>query len=241
LAVEIASVRAFHLPRIRNRTGTPPAAYQLEQTARSSFLGGSATLNRRLSRELTFLFAYNLGKTYDDASDYDEHPHDPFDLRQDWARSRQHQAHRFTGSAVFELPVDEAKSLPKWLRESLENISLAPILTVGTGRPLNALASTDSFQTGAYPLSARPFGLSRNPFWSPALINMDLRLMKTIFLWRERAWLQFGVEAFNLTNHSNPLRVSPYYASRDRRLDSYGQSIETLNARQIQWLIQLEY
>ncbi len=58
---------------------------------------------------------------------------------------------------------------------------------------------------------------------------------------RERARLQFGAEVFNLSNHSNPLRVSPYYASRDRQLDSYGQALETLNARQIQWLVQLEY
>ncbi len=65
--------------------------------------------------------------------------------------------------------------------------------------------------------------------------------MKTLFLWRERARLQFGIEAFNLTNHSNPLRVSPYYVSRGRRLDSYGGALETLNARQIQWLVQLEY
>jgi hypothetical protein len=131
------------------------------------------------------------------------------------------------------------RSLPKWLGESLDDISLAPILTVGSRRPLNALASTDTFRTGAYPLSARPFGLPRNPFWSPALVNIDLRLMKTLFLWRERARLQFGVEVFNLSNHSNPLRVSPYYASRDHRMDSYGQALETLNARQMQWLVQL--
>jgi len=241
LAVEVASVRGFHLPRIRNQADILPPAYQLEQTARSSFLGGSVTLNRRMSRELTFLVAYNLGRTHDDGSDYDEHPLDPFDLRRDWARSRQHQAHRFAASALFDLPVEEVRSLPKWLRDSLDHLSLAPIVTVGARRPLNALASTDTFRTGAYPLSARPFGLARNPFWSPAMVNMDLRLMKTIFLWRERARLQFGVEVFNLTNHSNPLRVSPYYASRDSQQDSYGQALETLNARQIQWLVQLEY
>jgi hypothetical protein len=241
LAVEVASVRAFHLPRIRNRLGTLPPAYRLEQTARSSFLGGSMTLNRRLSRKLTFLVAYNLGGTHDDASDYDEHPLDPFDLRRDWARSRQHQTHRFAASALFDLPVEKIPSASKWLRESLDHISVAPILTAGSGRPLNALASTDAFRTGAYPLSARPFGLPRNPFWSPAIVDMDLRLMKTVFLWRERAWLQFGLEVFNLTNHSNPLRVSPYYASRDSRLDSFGEPLETLNARQIQWLVQFEY
>ena len=241
LAAEVASVRGFHLPRIRNRAGTLPPTYQLEQTARSTFLGGSITLNRRMRRELAFLLAYNVGRAHDDASDYDEHPLDPFDLRRDWARSRQHQTHRLAASALFELPVEKVRSCPEWLRQSLEHISLAPILTAGSGRPLNTLTSTDTFRTGAYPLSARPSGLPRNPFWSPGVVNMDLRLMKTIFLWRERAWLQFGVEVFNLTNHSNPLRVSPYYASRDRRLDSYGQAMETLNARQIQWLVQLEY
>ena len=49
------------------------------------------------------------------------------------------------------------------------------------------------------------------------------------------------MEAFNLMNHSNPLRVSPHYAARGARLTSYGSAVETLNARQIQLLIQLEY
>ena len=139
LAAEVTSVRGFHLPRIRNRAGTLPPTYQLEQTARSTFLGGSITLNRRMRRELAFLLAYNVGRAHDDASDYDEHPLDPFDLRRDWARSRQHQTHRLAASALFELPVEEVRSCPEWLRQSLEHISLAPILTAGSGRPLNAL------------------------------------------------------------------------------------------------------
>jgi hypothetical protein len=65
--------------------------------------------------------------------------------------------------------------------------------------------------------------------------------MKTFYFRQERLFLQVGVEAFNLLNHSNPLRVSPYYAARGDRLASYGSALETLNARQIQLLIQLEY
>jgi len=49
------------------------------------------------------------------------------------------------------------------------------------------------------------------------------------------------VEAFNLANHSNPLRVSPYYAAGGRRLASYGEAVETLNARQLQLVVQIEY
>ena len=61
--------------------------------------------------------------------------------------------------------------------------------------------------------------------------------------WRKQIVSYGGprVEAFNLANHSNPLRVSPYYAAGGRRLASYGEAIETLNARQLQLVVQLEY
>jgi hypothetical protein len=118
---------------------------------------------------------------------------------------------------------------------------VAPIFTIGSGRPINALDSTDVFRTAAYPVSARPFGLGRNPFFSPAFVNFDIRTMKTFYFRQERLFLQVGVEAFNLMNHSNPLRVSAYYAAQGNRLTSYGSAVETLNARQIQLLIQLEY
>jgi hypothetical protein len=49
------------------------------------------------------------------------------------------------------------------------------------------------------------------------------------------------VETFNLTNHTNPLRVSPYYAAGSEKLTSYGAPVETQNPRQVQFMVQLEY
>ena len=65
--------------------------------------------------------------------------------------------------------------------------------------------------------------------------------MKTLFFKHDRAYVQVGLEFFNLTNHSNLLRVSQHYAAEGHRLATYNQTVETLNARQIQFLIQVEY
>ncbi|MFB3826666.1 MAG: TonB-dependent receptor domain-containing protein [Bryobacteraceae bacterium] len=218
LTVEASAVSGFHLPRIRH--------YLLEQTARSEYRGALIALNRRMSRELTFLFSYAAGQAKDDASDFDEQPSDPDNLRQDWSRSRQHQLHRLGLSAVFECP-------------GMESITLAPVFTAGSGRPINALLTAD--YTGAYPISARPEGMPRNPYFGPATVSMDLRAMKTIRVKHERMWVQFGVESFNLLNHSNAVRVSPYYAAGRDRLPSYGGLIEAQNGRQMQLFMQIEY
>jgi hypothetical protein len=167
LSFESNWIRGIHLPRIRNSNVTLPPLYQLEQSARSSYRGASVTLHRRMSQELSYLVAYNLGRTRDDASDFDEHPLDPLDFGKDWARSRQHQTHRISASGLFELPAEKFHRAPEWLRDSFEHVSVAPILTAGSGRPLNSLDTTDSFRAGAYPLSARPLGLGRNPFLAP--------------------------------------------------------------------------
>jgi len=53
--------------------------------------------------------------------------------------------------------------------------------------------------------------------------------------------LQVGVEAFNILNYSNALRVSPFFLSGAGQLSSYGEPLETLNARQIQLVVQFEY
>ena len=241
VSIEASHVRGFHLPRTRNVLGTLPPQYELEQTARSDYLGASVSLNRRMSRELTYLIAYNVGRTNDDGSDFDEQPVDPLNIRRDWARSRQHQSHRLAASAVFELPLDGASHVPGWLKEAFEGLSFAPILSVGSGRPINALLTSDVFRTGAYPISARPPEMPRNSFLSPSTTSLDLRVMKTFHVMRDRAILQFGIESFNLTNHSNTERVSQFYVASNSRLRTYGQTLESLPARQIQFLMQFEY
>jgi hypothetical protein len=131
--------------------------------------------------------------------------------------------------------------MPEWLQSALERISIAPIFTAGSGRPINALLTSDAYRTGAFPISARPSGFARNPFQSPRTINLDARVMKTIPIHAERALLQFGVESFNLLNHTNVERVSPYYATDRGQLSSYGAILESLPARQLQLMIQFEF
>lgn len=240
-SLEYTAARGLRLPRSRNIATAVQPRYLLEQTARSSYQGATLTLNRRMAKELTYLFSYTIGRTQDDASDYDEQPNNPTDLRAEWALSRQHQVHRFTASLLYEPPLDDWEFLPEWIQTALDGLTLAPMFTSGSGRPLNALDATDSFRSAAYPLSSRPFGLGRNPFYSPATHALDLRVFKVVPILNERAKWHLGLESFNLLNHTNPLRVSPFYAANGARLTSYGRPIEILNARQVQLFAALEF
>ena len=220
--VEYSNVRGLHLPRIRSNYSN---GYWLEQSARSAYQGVSVTVNKRLSKEFAYLATYNYSVTRDDGSDYDEQPFDPSNTRLDWALSRQHQRHRFSFSGVFDFFESG------WLK----NTTLAPVFVWGSGRPLNTLLTTDLYRTGAYPISARPLGFPRNSAWMPRTVAADLRVMKTIKVKQGRAVMQFGVEGFNVLNHTNRLRVSLYYTP------TFGGLIEPQNPRQVQLMAQFEY
>src|SRR5207237_985912 len=69
------------------------AVYSLDHSASSSYHGLSVSVNRRLSGDFELLGSYTFSKTLDDASDFDEQPQNPFDLRNEWAHSRQDQRH----------------------------------------------------------------------------------------------------------------------------------------------------
>jgi len=235
VTLEYMNVAGFHLPRIRNTALTLPPQYSLELSASSRYQGLSLTLRRRLVRDLTYLVAYTMGSARDDASDFDEQPSNPANTRLDWSRSRQYQAHRVVASGIFEVPFDRLGA-PDWLQRAGEHLDFAPVVSVGTPRPVNALETTDLYRSGAYPLTARPDGLARNPFYVRGLFNVDLRVTKGFEWWRDHGIFLFGIGFYNLTNHTNPLRVSPYYTSF-----SYRGLIETLNARQVQFSFQWEF
>jgi hypothetical protein len=225
LAAEYAHVRGIYLPRIRNAAISLPAAFLLEQNASSTYDGVTLTLSRKMTSEFGYLLSYTGGRTNDDGSDYDEHPQDPRNLRAEWARSRQHQAHRVTATALYE-----------W-----REIHLVPTFTYGSGRPLPALETGDVFRTAAFPLSARANGLPRNPFLTPGNASLDMRLFKLYEIEKLHGKLQVGLEAYNILNRTNPIRFLNYYAAQSRRLANHGEPIEFSSARQLQLFLHFEF
>jgi hypothetical protein len=251
-------VRGVKLSRTRNINLLPSApmfrpdradgrfndVYQLEDSASSTYQGVSLTLNRRMSNELEFSANYSISKTYDNASDFNEQPQDPFNLRPEWALARQDQRHRLVFNALWELPIGEEENTaqpPKrnWLTRILGHIEVAPIFTVETGRPVNALTGVDN-GSDAFPLAARPVGFGRDSLKTPLLANMDFRLLK-YFPMGKSAHLDLVAEAFNLFNRANAAQINPIFGVGAAPQPGFMQPITGAGARQIQFSIDFEY
>jgi hypothetical protein len=251
-------VRGVKLSRTRNINLLPPGPtfgsarfdslftdiYQLEDSASSTYQGVSFRLNRRMSNELAFSANYTLSKTFDDASDFNEQPQNPFDMRAERAVSFQHQQQRFTFNALWELPIGEVEpgKPPKddWVTRVFGHIEVAPIVTLDSGRPVNPLTGVDSNGSHALPLSARPLGLGRSSLRTPALAVVDLRIVKYI-PFGETARLDLVAEAFNLFNRANVAQINPIYGAGLTPLPGFLQPITGAGARRIQFSLDFEF
>jgi hypothetical protein len=226
--------------------------YQLEDSASSTYHGLSLALNRRLANEFELSASYTFSKAIDDASDFDEQPQNPFDLRSDRGLSRNHQQHRVVVSALYDLPFgdeDEKKGQsPKQrgngiadrLSGVLEHIEVAPIVTLGSGRPVNPLTGLDSNRSDAFPISSRPLGFARNALQTSRFAAVDIRVLKYLPI-GERGKLDFVAEAFNLFNRTNVSQINPFIGSGIQPLAGFGLPIEAFNARHLQFSIDFEF
>ncbi|HVH70455.1 MAG TPA: TonB-dependent receptor [Candidatus Dormibacteraeota bacterium] len=221
--------------------------YELQNSAGSTYHGASLSLSRRMNEELEFSASYTLSKTFDDASDFDEQPENPFDLRAENAVSRQHQQQRFVFNALWDLPIGEeedkggnADKSSGWVTETFSHIEVAPILTIESGRPVNPLTGLDSNQSHAFPLSARPFALGRNFLTTPALATMDFRVLK-YFPFGGVKRLDVVAEFFNLFNHVNVSQINPVFGSGLKPISGFREPIAGTGARQIQFSLDFEF
>ena len=201
--------------------------YQIADSASSTYNGVSFTLNRRLSNDVEFSGSYTLSKVMDDASDFDEQPQNPFDLAAERALSRQNQQQRLVFNALWNLPIPG-------------QIELAPLITLGSGRPIDPLTGLDSNRSDAFPLSARPLGLGRNSLQTPATAIVDLGVVKTINLGEHRH-LDLITQVFNLFNHPSAAAINPFFGSGAVPLPGYGHSIQDFGPRIIQFAANFEY
>ncbi len=221
--------------------------YQLQNSASSTYNGISFTLNRRMSDELAFSASYTLSKTFDDASDFDEQPQNPFDPRAEHAVSRQDQQQRFVFNALWELPIgdEEDKSGMSeentgWLTRTFSHIEVAPILTLESGRPVNPLTGLDSNQSHAFPLSARPLALGRNSLKTPGLATLDFRVLK-YFPFGGVKRLDVVAEFFNMFNSANVSQINPVFGSGLTSIPGFKQPIAGTGTRQIQFSLDFEF
>ena len=197
-----------------------------------------------MSNELAFSGSYTLSKTFDDASDFEEQPGNPFNLAADQAQSLQHQQQRLVFNALWELPIGEEEAgkpaQDHWVTRVFGHIEVAPIFTVESGRPVNPLTGVDSNRNGAFPLSSRPVGFGRNSLRSPALVNIDFRVLK-YFPLGKTARLDLVAEAFNLFNRANVVRINPIFGTAAVPQPGFLQPIAGAGARQIQFSLDFEF
>jgi hypothetical protein len=221
--------------------------YQLQNSAGSTYHGGSLTLSRRMNAELEFSASYTLSKTFDNASDYDEQPQNPFDLRAENAISRQHQQQRFVFNALWDLPIGDeeekggkAEENTGWLTETFSHIEVAPILTLGSGRPINPVTGVDSNRSHAFPLAARPLAFGRNSLQTPTMFTADLRVLK-YFPFGGAKRLDVVTEFFNLFNRTNVFQINPVFGSSLTRIAKFRQPVAGTGARQVQFSLDFEF
>lgn len=220
------------------------AIYQLEDSAKSRYNGITVAVDKRLSDEFELLASYTLSKTTDDASDFDEQPANPFDLRAERALSRLDLRHRFVTSALFDLPFGEGEAgkdgRSDWLENLLSHIEVGAIVTLSSGRPVNPLTGADEELSQAFPLASRPKGFVRNGLTTARYFNTDLRALKYIpFGGRRR--LDLVVELFNLFNHPHVNEINPFYGSGAAPLPTFGTPALFGPPRQVRFSLDLEF
>ena len=217
--------------------------YQWENHASSVYHGVSLSLNRRLSNEISFSGSYTFSKAIDDASDFDEQPQSPYSLHAERALSSNDQRHRFVFSGTFDLPfADEegGKQPSGMIAKILGNIEAAPILIIGSGRPINPLTGFDANRSGAFPLSSRPLGFGRNTLVTPSQVQFDLRVLK-FFKMGEHGKLDFVVESFNFLNHTNVVALDQFYGPEDSPIPGFTTPNKAGIPRQLQFSIDFEF
>ena len=200
-----------------------------------------------MNRELEFSASYTLSKTFDNASDFDEQPQNPFNLQAEHAVSRQHQQQRFVFNALWDLPIGEEEDKGKkskgnaaWLTQTFSHIEVAPIVTLESGRPVNPLTGLDSNQSHAFPLSARPLSLGRVSLNTPALVTMDFRVLK-YFPFGGAKRLDVVAEFFNLFNSANVSQINSVFGSNLTPMAGFRQPIAGTSARQVQFSLDFEF
>ena len=193
-----------------------------ESAASSVYNGLTLLLKGQLGKQFFIHAGYTFAKAIDDGADSlvvgrPGNVQNAYATQLERGLSVTDQRNRFIASAVYE-PASFHYELPL-LNALFNNWKVSSVITVGSGRPINATMAGDANQDGNTYNDRLP-GAVRNAYIGPGYFTTDMRISKGFQL-SERVRLTLLVESFNLTNRVNG-RVD---ISDDGFLNSAGQFV----------------
>jgi hypothetical protein len=193
-----------------------------ESAATSIYNGLTVLLKGQLGKQLYIRAGYTLAKAVDDGTDSlvvgrPGNVQNAYAVQLERGLSVTDQRNRFIASAVYE-PASFHYELPL-LNALFNNWKVSSVITLGSGRPINATMAGDANRDDNTYNDRLP-GVARNSFVGPGYFTADMRVSKSFQL-SERVRLTLQAESFNVTNQVNS-RVD---ISDDGFINSAGQFV----------------
>jgi hypothetical protein len=175
----------------------------------SIYYGMTTSLLKRFGEGFQFRASYTYSKGLDDVLDFTGASTPYLVTRRyvDRGLSAYDVRHSFVVSGNFESPFTAAPA-HNWTARALADITLSPIITLRTGFPFNLYIGRDV--NGDLNSTDRPFYAPRNSGRGEDFYSVDFRISKRFHLRQnsEAPRVEFIIEATNLLNHANFLRVN---------------------------------
>jgi hypothetical protein len=184
--------------------GALGAINQFESSASSVYHGATVSVRRRMTDGLYFRLAYTFARATDDGQDalVAGRPvtvQNSYSTISERGPSVTDQRHRLALSWIGEpQPFGREHAL---LAKLFNDWKLSGVVTVGSGRPVDAKVFGDPNQDGNTSNDRLP-GYGRNAFLGPDYATTDVRLTRRLYV-RPRLKLELIAEAFNALNRDN--------------------------------------
>jgi Carboxypeptidase regulatory-like domain/TonB dependent receptor len=236
LTFETHFERGIHLFRTRDinapfpQTGVRPVPgflnlYQLESTAMMRSTGFSVNFRGHVGRRTYIVAQYDLSKAINDVAGLFTPPANNYDLQAERGSAGFDRRHRFTLTSIVDLP---------------SSMRIGAVVAISSAPPFDI---TTGFDNNHDTVAAdRPPGVTRNTGQASGFAQFDLRYTKSFRLPRlfnregEAKNADFGIDAFNVFNHTN---YSDYVGVLSSPL--FGQPVTALSPRTLQFSIRYRF
>ncbi len=201
-------------------------------TGRSNYHGVTIEAERRVSAGLGFHGSYTIStvrNNVDSLANLADIPEGQ-NIEGEMARSRQDVRHRFTLTALTQVP---------------SGIRISGVVSVESGRPFSIFSGSDSNGDGN-PNSARPGLIGRNAYEGPGYGSLDLRVSRELLV-ADGIRLDLMLDVFNAFNRVNVKDINTVWGGIDYPNTppppqlGFGTPRDVFNPRQAQLAAKLRF